>query len=89
MDLGNILIYDGQRFYIRGLDPVSVHPRYVYLENVRTGKAVSVAFEHHLADTPTSQRRLRLVRARADESPEHGDQVEEALEPRLTRNARS
>ena len=83
MDLGDIVVSDGQRFFVRGLDPFGVRPRYVYLENVRTGKAVSVAFGRHFADTPTSQRRLRLVRERADESLEHGDQVRGAIELHL------
>jgi hypothetical protein len=79
MNLGDIVLYGGQRFYVRGVDPVGVHPRYLYLEDVRTGKAVSVAFEH-----PTgaggSPGRLRLVRKRADKSSPHGPPAEEAEE---------
>jgi hypothetical protein len=81
MDLGDIVICDGQRYYVRGLDPVGVHPRFVYLEDVRTGKTVSVAFEQHFAATSRSQRRLRLVRGRGDESPTHADPDEKAPEP--------
>ena len=81
MDLGDIVIYGGQRFYVRGVDPVGVHPRYLYLEDVRTGKTVSVAFEQHPAGTGGSRGRLRLVRKRADKSSVHGDPAEEAAEP--------
>jgi len=80
MDLGDIVIYGGQRFYVRGIDPVGVHPRYLYLEDVRTGKTVSVAFEHP-AGTGGSRGRLRLVRKRADEPSTPGDPAEKAEEP--------
>jgi hypothetical protein len=78
MDIGDIVIYGGQRFYVRGIDPVGVHPRYLYLEDVGTGKTVSVAFEDHAAPTGRSRDRLRLVRKRVDESPKRGDPAEEA-----------
>jgi hypothetical protein len=81
MDLGDIVTYGGRRFYVRGVDPVGVHPRYLYLEDVRTGKTVSVAFEHHPAGTGRSRSRLRLVRKRADKSSPHGDPAEDAQEP--------
>jgi hypothetical protein len=81
MDLGDIVIYGGQRFYVRGVDPVSVHPRCVYLENVGTGKTVSVAFEHHMAPTERSRERLRLVRRRGATSSTHADPAEEGQEP--------
>jgi hypothetical protein len=81
MDLGDIVIYGGQRFYVRGVDPGGVHPRYLYLENVRTGKTVAVAFEQHTAATARSPGRLRLLRKRADKSSTHGSPVEEAQEP--------
>ena len=73
MDLGDIVIYGGQRFCVRGVDPVGVHPRYLYLENVRTGKTVSVAFEQHLEAKVRSRGRLRLVRESANESSTRSD----------------
>ena len=81
MDLGDIVIYGGQRFYVRGVDPVGVHPRYLYLEDVRTGKTVSVAFEQHPAAKGRSRGRLRLVRKSADKPSTHGDPAEGAREP--------
>ena len=47
MNLGDIVIYGGQRFYVRGVDPLGACPRYLYLENVRTGETLSVAFERN------------------------------------------
>jgi hypothetical protein len=81
MDLCDIVICDGHRYYVRGIDPASVQPRYVYLEEVRTGKTVSVAFEHVFAATSRSQRRLRLVLGRGDESPAHADPADKAAQP--------
>ena len=79
MNLGDIVLYGGQRFYVRGVDPVGVHPRYLYLEDVRTGTTISVAFEHP-AGAGGSRGRLRLVRTRADKSSPHGAPAEEAEE---------
>jgi hypothetical protein len=81
MDLGDIVIYGGQRYYVCGIDPDGVHPRYLYLEDVRTGKTVSVAFEQQAAAKGRSRGRLRLVRKRADKSSTHGDPADEAEEP--------
>ena len=72
MDLGDILIYGGQRFYVRGIDPVGVHPRYLYLEDVGTGKSVSVAIEQNV-EAGRSWGRLRLVRKSANESSTRSD----------------
>jgi hypothetical protein len=72
MDLGDIVIYGGQRFYVRGLDPLGVHPRQLYLENVRTGEKLSVAFEHQGA-TAKGPRVLRMLRGDAGDSSGRGD----------------
>jgi hypothetical protein len=81
MDLGDIVIYGGQRYQVRGVDPVGVRPRYLYLEDVRTGKTISVAFEQHSAAKGGSRGRLRLVRKSADKPLTHGDRTEEAQGP--------
>jgi len=80
MDLGDIVIYGGRRHYVRGVDPVSVRPRYLYLEDVRTGKTVSVAFEQHVA-VRVGSRRLRIVRKRPDRPSVQNDPPEGAQEP--------
>ena len=81
MDLGDIVIHGGRRFYVRGVDPDGVDPRYLYLEDVRTGKTVSVGFEHHPAAKGKSRGRLRLVHKRVDKPSTHGDPAEGAQEP--------
>jgi len=45
MDIGDIAILGGKRFFIRGFDPADVVPRIVYLEETKTGRIVSLAFE--------------------------------------------
>ena len=45
MDLGDIVVYGNQQYYVRGVDPVGARPRFVYLENLSTGKQRAVAFE--------------------------------------------
>jgi hypothetical protein len=45
MDIGDNVIYGGERFYVRGVDPAGVDPRFIYLEDARTGKTISVTFE--------------------------------------------
>ena len=81
MDLGDIVIYGGQRYYVRGIDPVSVHPRYLYLEDVRTGRPVSVALEQHPTEKERSRGRLRLVRRAGDKSSTQSNQATEPQEP--------
>jgi len=77
MDLGGIVICGGQRFYVRGLDPVGIHPRYLYLENARTGERVSVAFEQHPQAQGTSRGRIRLVRESVYDPQRAAIQLEE------------
>jgi len=45
MDTGDTVIYGGSRFVVRGIDPAGVDPRCVYLEDVKTGKMVSVTYQ--------------------------------------------
>ena len=45
MDIGDIAILGGKRFFIRGFDPAGVVPRIVYLEGTKTGTIVWLAFE--------------------------------------------
>jgi hypothetical protein len=59
MDIGDIVILGGARFYVRGFDPVGVNPRFVYLKDARTGKTISVALEEPLPRTDHGV--LRLV----------------------------
>jgi hypothetical protein len=45
MNLGDVVVLDGRSFHVCGVDPVSVRPRFAYLQAARTGRAISVPFE--------------------------------------------
>jgi len=59
MDIGDIVIYGGKRFSVRGFDPAGVEPRFVYMEDVETGETISVSLTAPSLVTPGSG--LRLV----------------------------
>jgi hypothetical protein len=42
MNIGDELTWRGQRWRVRGVDPVSVLPHLVYLEDVESGRRVNV-----------------------------------------------
>jgi hypothetical protein len=67
MDLGDIVIYGGERFYLRGMDPIGVQPRFLYLEDARTGRTVSVAIDERSVTRSRSLGGLRLVPEPTDE----------------------
>jgi hypothetical protein len=54
MNLGDVVVLDGRSFQVCGVDPVSVQPRFAYLQEVRTGRAVSVPFERASAAMDSS-----------------------------------
>jgi hypothetical protein len=64
MDIGDMVIFGGKRFYVRGFDPAGVDPRLVYLEGVTTGRVISVTFDEWSRAT-SSRGALHLV----DEEP--------------------
>jgi hypothetical protein len=41
MKLGDLVLYRGRTYYLRGLDPMSVPDRRVFLEDAQTGEEVS------------------------------------------------
>jgi hypothetical protein len=41
MKLGNLVLYQGRTYYLRGLDPMSVPDRRVFLEDAETGEEVA------------------------------------------------
>jgi hypothetical protein len=82
MHLGDIVIYGGQRFHVRGVDPVGACPRYLYLENVQTGETLSVAFERNRPPRENSAGGLHLVQDDPSPSSTHGDPLEEGCEPK-------
>jgi hypothetical protein len=42
MKIGDLVLYQGRRFYLRGLDPMSVPNRQAFLEDAMTGEAAMV-----------------------------------------------
>jgi hypothetical protein len=60
MDIGDIVIYGGKRFSVRGFDPAGVEPRFIYIEDVKTGETISVSFAAPSGMRPGSAE-LRLV----------------------------
>ena len=73
MNLGDIVIYGGERFHVRGIDPIGACPRYLYLENVRTGETLSVAIERNGPARENSADGLHLVQDDPSPSSTHGD----------------
>jgi hypothetical protein len=53
MEIGDIVMFGGKRFFVRGFDPAGVEPRFVYLQDVESGETISVAFAKPSAATPT------------------------------------
>ena len=42
MEIGDFVTYEGRKYVLRGLDPMSVHNRRAELEDVRTGERIWV-----------------------------------------------
>jgi hypothetical protein len=45
MNIGDLVLHQGRRYYLRGLDPMSLPDRRAMLEDAETGEQVSVPFE--------------------------------------------
>ena len=63
MEIGTVVTFRGRPWYVRGLDPHGVTPRYVYLEDARTGRRIAVRRERLTAPARPWEEpsRLRLV----------------------------
>ena len=57
MEIGTVVTYGGRSWYVRGLDPYGVTPQYVYLENVDSGRRLTV----DVRKLETSRRHLWAV----------------------------
>ena len=42
MNIGDLVLHQGRRYYLRGLDPMSVPDRQAFLEDALTGEATMV-----------------------------------------------
>ena len=61
MEIGDIVVYGGKHYSVRGVDPSGADPRrFVYLENVESGETTSIAFAE-LAGARPSAALLRLI----------------------------
>ena len=69
MQIGDFLTHDGRRYLLRGVDPQSVVPRLVYVEDVETGAQSALPFEE--VSLPSTRRggMLRLVRRNLGDPP--------------------
>ena len=45
MNIGDLVLHQGRRYYLRGLDPMSVPDRRAMLEDAETGERLSVPVE--------------------------------------------
>jgi hypothetical protein len=45
MNIGDTVTYDDRPLVVRGIDPEGVEPRYIYLEDERTGRTFSARYE--------------------------------------------
>jgi hypothetical protein len=45
MNIGDLVLHQGRRYYLRGLDPMSVPDRRAMLEDAETGERLSVPIE--------------------------------------------
>ncbi|HZB22885.1 MAG TPA: hypothetical protein VE444_03485 [Gaiellaceae bacterium] len=45
MAIGDLVLYNGRRYYLRGIDPMSVSDRRALLEDVETGEYVRAPYQ--------------------------------------------
>jgi len=45
MNIGDLVLHQGRRYYLRGLDPMSVPDRRAMLEDAETGERLSAPLE--------------------------------------------
>ena len=67
MDIGEIVIYRRREYRISGFDPQGVVPRKVYLEDVHTGKRLTVALPDLSRQRLGGGGQLRLVERDIDD----------------------
>jgi hypothetical protein len=51
MAIGDLVLYNGRRYYLRGIDPMSVSDRTALLEDAETGEAVRVPLDEVEAES--------------------------------------
>ena len=61
MKIGELVLYNGRRYYLRGLDPMSVPERQAFLEDAMTGEACAVPLDELEPEPPPDSPPLRGV----------------------------
>ena len=61
MNIGEIVLYEGRQYYLRGLDPMGVPQRQAFLEDVSTGEARAVPADDLEPRPPPARPPLRGV----------------------------
>ena len=61
MNIGEIVLYDGRRYYLRGLDPMGVPQRQAFLEDASSGEARAVPADELELQPPPERPPLRGV----------------------------
>ena len=61
MKIGELVLYEGRRYYLRGLDPMSVPERQAFLEDAMTGEARAVPLDELEPEPPPDSPPLRGV----------------------------
>jgi hypothetical protein len=61
MKIGELVLYEGRRYYLRGLDPMGVPQRQAFLEDAFTGEARAVPANELEAEPPPDRPPLRGV----------------------------
>jgi hypothetical protein len=61
MNIGEIVLYEGRRYYLRGLDPMGVPQRQAFLEDALTGEARTAPADELELEAPPDRPPLRGV----------------------------
>jgi hypothetical protein len=61
MKIGDPVLHQGRRYYLRGLDPMSVPDRQAFLEDARTGEELTAPVEEVEPEPPSEPSSLRTV----------------------------
>jgi len=61
MKIGELVLYEGRLYYLRGLDPMSVPERQAFLEDASTGEARTAPMDEIELQPPAEGQSLRGV----------------------------
>jgi hypothetical protein len=61
MKIGDLVLHEGRRYYLRGLDPMSVPQRQAFLEDASTGEARTAPVDDIRPESPPERPSLRGV----------------------------